>query len=273
MNSNSVRESVIAGSWYPAKKEVLESQIDSFLAKAKKEDNQGLMALISPHAGYVYSGPVAAFAYKQIEGMKFNTVVLIAPSHYMAIKGASVYNRGAFKTPLGLVEVDVELSNKLIDSNPNFYFNEDAHREEHSLEIQLPFLQRVLGNFKMVPILMWDKSFKNCKSLAATISSIAAPDTLIVASSDLSHYHSQERAVELDKGVINGIESFNPEMLSRSFDGGICEACGAGPIITAMLASKSLGAKKTRILNYSTSGDTSGDYSRVVGYLAAGIYL
>ena len=273
MSINPVRESVIAGSWYPAKKEVLESQIDGYLAKAKKEDNKGLIALVSPHAGYIYSGPVAAFAYKQIEGMKFNTVIIIAPSHYTAVKGASVYNRGAFRTPLGLVQVDEELSDKLIKSNPVFYFNEAAHREEHSLEIQLPFLQRVIGSFKMVPIVMWNKSFRNCKSLAETISAIVTPGTLIVASSDLSHYHSHEKAVELDKVVIKNIESFNAEMLSKNIDSGFCEACGAGPIITAMLAAKISGAKKARVLNYASSGDTSGDYSRVVGYLAAGIYM
>jgi len=272
MNQKYIRESVIAGSWYPGRREVLESQIDKYLTEAKKEDSTGLIALISPHAGYIYSGPVAASAYKQLEGRRFNTVIIIAPSHHVAIKGASVYNRGAFRTPLGLVEVDVELSNKLIEANPDFYFHEGAHKDEHSLEIQLPFLQRLLGSFKMVPIVMWDKSLKNCKSLSATISTIVSKDTLIVASSDLSHYYPHEKAVELDKIVIDAVQSLDPEKLSKDFDRGRCEACGAGPIITTMLAAKSLGANRARILQYATSGDTSGDYSRVVGYLAAGIY-
>ena len=190
MDMKFIRESVIAGSWYPGKKEVLEPQIDKFLAKAEKVDNKGLIALISPHAGYMYSGQVAAFAYKQLEGMKIDTVIIIAPSHHVPIKGASVYNRGAFRTPLGLVEVNVELSNRLMAENPSFYFNESAHMDEHSLEIQLPFLQRVLGDFKMVPILMYDRSIKNCKSLSSTISKIFYKNTLLVASTDLSHYYS-----------------------------------------------------------------------------------
>jgi len=118
MNVKSIRESVIAGSWYPGGKAALESQIDKFLANAKKEDNSGLISLISPHAGYMYSGSVAAFAYKQLEGMKINTVIIIAPSHHVPIKGASVYNKGAFRTPLGLVEIDEDLSDKLIKENP-----------------------------------------------------------------------------------------------------------------------------------------------------------
>lgn len=273
MNIKFIRESVIAGSWYPGKKEVLESQIDKFLAKSEKFDNNGLVALISPHAGYMYSGQVAAFAYKQLDGMKIDTVIITAPSHHVPIKGASVYNKGAFRTPLGLVEVDIDLSNKLIDDNPSFYFHEGAHKDEHSLEIQLPFLQRVLGNFKMVPIVMCDRSLKNCKSLASSISKIVSKNTLLVASTDLSHYYSHEEAVELDKAVIDCVQSLDPERLSQNFDNRICEACGAGPVITTMIAAKSLGAKKSKIFKYATSGDTSGDYSRVVGYLSAGIYI
>ncbi|OGL38992.1 MAG: AmmeMemoRadiSam system protein B [Candidatus Schekmanbacteria bacterium RIFCSPHIGHO2_02_FULL_38_11] len=273
MNVKSIRESVIAGSWYPGGKAALESQIDKFLANAKKEDNSGLISLISPHAGYMYSGSVAAFAYKQLEGMKINTVIIIAPSHHVPIKGASVYNKGAFRTPLGLVEIDEDLSDKLIKENPFFYFHEGAHRDEHSLEIQLPFLQRVLGNFKMVPIVMYDRSVENCKSLASSISKIVFKNSLLVASTDLSHYYSNEKAVKLDKAVIDCVQFLDPEKLSQNFDNGICEACGAGPVITTMLVSKLLGAKKSKIFKYATSGDTSGDYSRVVGYLSAGIYI
>ena len=273
MNVRFIRESVIAGSWYPGKKEVLESQIDKFLAKSEKFENRGLIALISPHAGYIYSGQVAAFAYKQLEGMKIDTVIIIAPSHHVPLKGASVYNRGAFETPLGLVEVDVNLSNKLIEDNPLFYFHEGAHKDEHSLEIQLPFLQRVLINFKIVPIVMYDRSLKNCRSLASSIIKIVSKNTLLVASTDLSHYYSHEKAVELDKAVIDCVQSLDPEKLSRNFDNRICEACGAGPVITTMLAANSIGAKRSKIFKYATSGETSGDYSRVVGYLAAGIYI
>ncbi|OGL44579.1 MAG: AmmeMemoRadiSam system protein B [Candidatus Schekmanbacteria bacterium RBG_16_38_10] len=273
MNVKFIRESVIAGSWYPGKKEVLESQIDKFLTKAEKVDNKGLIALISPHAGYMYSGQVASFAYKQLEGMNVDTVIITAPSHHVPIKGASVYNRGAFRTPLGLVEVDVNLSNKLIEDNPSFYFHEGAHRDEHSLEIQLPFLQRVLGNFKIVPIVMYDRSLKNCKSLASSIIKIVSKNTLLVASTDLSHYYSHEEAVELDKVVIDCVQLLDFQRLSENFDNRICEACGAGPVITTIIAAKSLGANKSRIFKYATSGDTSGDYSRVVGYLAAGIYI
>jgi AmmeMemoRadiSam system protein B len=154
----------------------------------------------------------------------------------------------------------------------SIYFYEPAHRDEHSLEIQLPFLQKVIPDFKMVPIVMGDQSLKNCKKLASVIEEFIDERTLLVASTDLSHYHSQVEAEELDNIIIEAIRDFAPERLADDLGQRKCEACGGGPVVTTMLALKAKGAKKARVLKYATSGDITGDREQVVGYLSAAIY-
>ncbi|MEW6686240.1 MAG: AmmeMemoRadiSam system protein B [Candidatus Edwardsbacteria bacterium] len=272
-NPKEIRESVIAGSWYPGNPETLKEEIKRYLNQARQEVREPL-ALIVPHAGYIYSGGVAAFAYKQIEGKSFQTVVIIGPSHRAYFRGFAIYDRGFWRTPLGLVEIDSMLAKEIIAQNPKeIQALPQVHRDEHSLEIQLPFLQVVLDNFKIVPIMMNEQDLASCRLLAsALVKSLAEKNILLLASSDLSHYHPYNQALKLDQVVIEAIQKFDPEGLSESLQKGLCEACGGGPIVTVMLTAKGLGAEKAKILKYANSGDVTGDKSGVVGYLAAGIY-
>jgi len=274
MGMKEIREPAVAGAFYPDKPEVLSRDVKRYLDNAKKEKIEGeIVALVSPHAGYMYSGQVAAHAYKLIEGRTFDSVVVVAPSHRALFKGASIYDRGAYRTPLGLVPVDVEFSKRMMEKRKEIQFLPEAHAQEHSLEVQIPFLQVVLKSFQLVPIVMepsW--SWETCQSVASAIAEMArGKNVLLIASSDLSHFHSYEKAVELDKIVLNHIEQFNPEGLSRDLKQNRCEACGGGPILSIMLAAKALGANKGKVLKYMNSGDVTGDRSRVVGY-GAGVF-
>ncbi len=271
---NEIREPAVAGSWYPGQPDVLSRDVRGYLENAKKEKIEGeIVALVSPHAAYMYSGQVAAYAYRLIEGKTFDAVVVLAPSHQILFSGASLYDRGGYRTPLGIVPVDTELSKKMMEKRKEIQFLPEAHSREHSLEIQLPFLQVALKTFKLIPIVMepyW--SWEACQSLASAIAESAkGKRVLLIASSDLSHFHSYEKAVSLDKIVLGYIEQFDPQGLNRDLKSGRCEACGGGPIITVMLAAKALGAHKGKVLKYLNSGDVTGDRSRVVGY-GAGVF-
>jgi hypothetical protein len=218
----------VAGSWYSDNPEILSKELKGYLDNASKEEIQGkIIALVSPHAGYQYSGGVAAHAYKLIEGKTFDAVIVVAPSHRALFKGASLYDRGGFRTPLGVVPIDEELSKRMMEKGKEIQFLPEAHAQEHSLEIQLPFLQIVLKTFKLVPIVMepyW--SWGTCQSLATAIAeTVKGKNVLLVASSDLSHFHSSQKAVELDKIVLNHLERFDPEGLNRDLKQGRCEAC------------------------------------------------
>jgi hypothetical protein len=270
-----IREPAVSGMFYPENPDALSREVRGYLEKAKKEKIDGeIIALVSPHAGYMYSGQVAAHAFKLIEGKNFSSVVMIAPSHRALFKGAAIYDRGSFRTPLGLVPIDVDLSKKMMEKRKEIQFIPEAHAQEHALEVQLPFLQEVLKTFKLVPIVMepyW--TWETCQSLASVIAeTVRERNVLLVASSDLSHYHSYEKAVALDRIVLDHIERFDPEGLNGDLKKGRCEACGGGPILTIMLAAKSLGANKGKVLKYLNSGDVAGDRSRVVGYGAAVFY-
>ncbi len=275
MRMKEIREPAVAGMFYPDKPDILSRDVKQYLERAQKEKLEGeVIALVSPHAGYMYSGQVAAYAYKQIEGKSFETVVVVAPSHRALFKGASLYDRGGYRTPLGIVPVDAELSKKMVEKRKEIQFIPEAHAEEHSLEVQIPFLQVVLKAFKLIPIVMepyW--SWEICQSLATAIAeTVKGKNVLLIASSDLSHFHSYQKAVELDRIVLDHIERFDPEGLNRDLKQGRCEACGGGPIISVMLAAKALGANKGGVLKYLNSGDVTGDRSRVVGY-AAGVFF
>ena len=269
-----IREPILAGTWYPEKPEVLSRDIKRYLDNAKKEKVEGdILALVSPHAGYMYSGQVAAHAYKLVEEKTFETVVVLAPSHHVLFQGASIIPQGGFRTPLGTIPIDTEFSNKLMERWKEIKSIPEAHAREHALEIQLPFLQTVLKSFKLVPIVMepyW--SWETCEAVASGIAETAkGRNVLLIASSDLSHFHSYEQAVGLDKIVLNDIDRFDAEGLRRDLKDNRTEACGGGPIIAVMLAAKALGANRGKVLTYKNSGDVTGDRSRVVGY-GAGVF-
>jgi AmmeMemoRadiSam system protein B/AmmeMemoRadiSam system protein A len=274
MGMKEIREPALAGSWYPGDPEILSRDVKRYLENAKKEKVDGeIVALVSPHAGYMYSGQVAAYAYKLIEGKSFDTVVVVGPSHRFPFKGASLWDRGGFRTPLGVVPVDDELSKKLMEKRKEIRFIPEAHNQENSLELQIPFLQTVLKSFKLVPIAMEpDWSWETCQYLASAIAeTVRGKKVLLVASTDLSHYYTYNIAIELDRIFLNHIERFDIEGLNRDLKSNRTEACGGGPVVTIMLAAKTLGANQGKMLKYLNSGDVTGDRSRVVGY-AAGVF-
>jgi hypothetical protein len=270
-----IREPAVAGAFYPDKPEVLSRDVKKYLENAKKEKMEGeIIALVSPHAGYMYSGQVAAFAYKLIEGKTFDSVVVVAPSHRANFKGASLYDRGGYRTPLGVVPVDTEFSKKMMERRKEIQFLPEAHSQEHSLEVQIPFLQVALKSFKLVPIVMepyW--SWETCQSVASAIAeTVKGKRVLLVASTDLSHFYTYNIAVEMDKIFLNYIERFDVEGLNRALKSNRTEACGGGAVVTIMLAAKMLGANGGKVLKYANSGDVTGDRGRVVGYAAGFFY-
>jgi AmmeMemoRadiSam system protein B len=273
----------VAGRFYPDSPSNLKAMINGFLANEEKQViNAKLVALIVPHAGYVFSGQVAASAYKQIEGMHFDTVVLVGVSHGVDFKGASVYRSGKYETPLGIVEIDEYLAEELMARSDFFSFQPIAHNEEHSVEVQIPFLQQILLDFKIVPILVrdWSEIVSSAISdiLAETIS---GKNILLIASSDMSHYPPYDEAVKADKVTISALETMNSgvvrerldEYLRRGVRGLDCMLCGRGAVLVVMAAAKKLGAGNIKILKYANSGDAPmGDKRGVVGYFAAAVY-
>jgi len=276
-----IRESALAGSWYPADAKELRDEITLFLQYAKVTPGLGRsVALIAPHAGYRYSGPVAAYAYKQVMGRTFDTVVVVAPNHAdPRLDFSSVLTRGGYETPLGLVPVDEEAARAVVNYNSSdsiqesdlVHLTEYNGRMEHSLEIQLPFLQVVLnGPFKLLPVVMGDQKPEAVRELADALAvSLKGKNALIIASSDLSHFYEQSAAERLDDVVRQHVEAFDPAGLLTDAAAQKCQACGMGSMAAVMMAAKQLGAERSTVLNMATSGDVTGDKSSVVGYLAA----
>lgn len=269
-----IRHSVIAGTWYPGDRHRLSSAIETYLAASPAFPLGGtLRALIVPHAGYRYSGAVAARAYRQLKGSGFTRVILVGPSHYMAFDGVSINLQTAYDTPLGRVPVDTKLARDILSSRPDFRWIRQAHAKEHALEIQLPFLQTVLGHFQIVPIIMGRQDYTTAERLARVLAALVRgkTDTLILASSDLSHYHPAREAKVLDACFAAHVLALDAKGLASDLAAGKTEACGGGPVVTIMIAAKLLGATKAVILDQANSGDVTGDQSRVVGYLSAAL--
>ncbi|MFH0729855.1 MAG: AmmeMemoRadiSam system protein B [Pseudomonadota bacterium] len=269
-----VRESILAGTWYSKDSQTLRQEVTGFLQKVPVHERAGrLVALISPHAGYRYSGQVAAHAYKLLENRKFDTIVLIGPSHHHRFEGVSVYNRGDFQTPLGIVPLDHEIIRAIMEKDVKVRFIPEAHAREHSLEIQLPFLQTVMPGVRIVPLVMGDQGMPSCHRLAETLSAcLKGKSVLLVASSDLSHFHSDSIAREMDQRVSYSVKKMDADYLLADLAAGASEACGGGPMAVVMLAAKQLGADFSEILSTATSGEVTGDRASVVGYMAAALW-
>lgn len=275
--SAQVRESVIAGSWYPSSPSALREQLQEFLGKVSGREARGrLVALIAPHAGYAYSGQVAAHAYKLLEKEKFDSVVIIAPSHHMRFSDVSVYDLGGFRTPLGVTPLDNTLIKTLMQREKRIRSLPEAHAKEHSLEIQLPFLQLTMPGFKLVPLVMGRQDLETCQWLAEALwGASRGKSVLVVASSDLSHYHPYDEAKRLDEKVLETLRDLDPQGLSEKLARAECEACGGGPMVTAMLYAGKLGVKQGEVLHYANSGDVTGmrnDPRGVVGYVSAAFW-
>ena len=270
-----VRPPGVAGSFYPADPKALSAMIDDLLAHASPPKiNDPILAVVAPHAGYQFSGPVAAYTYAALKGRKFSRVVVIAPSHFEAFAFTSVYDGDAYVTPLGTVPVDKVFARQLVKMSPTIRLSTQGHLPtaegtEHALEVELPWLQRVLGDFQLVPVVMGDQSYENSRALGVALAKlIAGGDTLIVASSDLSHYHPYDEAVKIDHKTLNALQAWDYFSMSQNFQERIWEACGGAPIVAAMIAAERMGANQALLLKYANSGDITGDRSRVVGYSA-----
>jgi AmmeMemoRadiSam system protein B len=267
-----VRKPAFAGSFYPSSPAELKSVISEYLNSAEDIPVDGdILSLIVPHAGYIYSGPVAAYSFKKLSAMNPDTVLILAPSHRARFEGASVIKEGMYDTPFGSLEIDQEITGKLF-KNKSFWYNSTIHDIEHSLEVQVPFIKSVLDKVKIVPVIVGTVDLSAAKKLAEHIAyslSSSGKKFSIVISTDLSHYHAYDKAVNIDSKFIKALESFEPENVKESLESGRSEACGEGPVLTGMITSKLLGATKTRILKYMNSGDTAGSKKEVVGYLSA----
>jgi len=230
------------------------------------------VALIAPHAGLKYSGPVAACAYQLLRGRAFDLAVLVGPSHFVGFEGVAVYRDGAFETPLGLVPVDENAATALMRSTSVVHEDDSAHAREHSLEMQLPFLQRVAPGVPILPLVMGYQTPATVDALAGGLAAtLRERPVLLVASSDLSHYHPANVAARLDRVVLDLVSAFDTDRLQAALDAEPEHACGGGPVVAVMRAARQLGATDSRILQYADSGDVSGDKSSVVGYVAAAI--
>jgi len=266
-----VRHSVIAGQWYPGAAPELRRTIEQFFGNVPDVKLPGeVIGLVSPHAGYVYSGQVAAYAYSQVRDQSFDPVVVISPVHRMYVGAYAMTSADAYRTPLG----DVPLDQATVDAvDTRLKVVRVPTDNEHALEIQLPFLQVALGTFKLLPIMLGNQDWATCQRLADILQDVLADrNPLLVASTDLSHFHQASRAEQLDQIVLDHITTFDPKGLSRALQNGEAEACGGGPVVTAMLTAQALGATGAKVLQYAHSGHITGDNTNVVGYAAGAIY-
>jgi len=268
-----IRVAHVAGYFYPADPQQLKSEIKTLLEIAKPvNDINNIFGIVSPHAGYVYSGKTAAYVYNLLKGKNYKRVVIISPSHVEYFPGISVYDGDAYETPLGLLEVDKEFINKLVENSKIISKGEEGHRNEHALEVQLPFLQTVLSNFMIVPVVMGEQGRMYVNELADKLGDITDEETLIVSSSDMSHFHSKTEADKLDSIIEKRINSFDFDGLHEDIDTHNAEACGGGPIVVMMKAAALKNKKHSLVVHRSDSGDVSGDNQKVVGYLSAVVY-
>jgi AmmeMemoRadiSam system protein B/AmmeMemoRadiSam system protein A len=274
-----VRKPAVAGAFYPGRPAELQRIVDGFLDEAGPSDVEGeVVGIISPHAGYVFSGQVAAYAYSAVKGGDYELVFLVGPSHRAFVSGAAVYPSGSFETPLGKVEIEKESARAIIDSHSEFSADDASHALEHSLEVQLPFLQRILEDFKIVPIITRDLSASRCEELGRALAECArGKKALLVASSDLSHYPSYDDANKADNETLESWEDMDlekmvsreEEILGKRLPNLSCTMCGGTAVMIVMAASKALGADAMTVVKYANSGDITGDKSGVVGYGAA----
>ena len=268
-----VRPSPIAGRWYPRSAGELAQSVDRYLDEAEVEPPSGeVIGLVAPHAGLLYSGGVAAHAFKCARGLEVDSVAVVSPSHYIDSAPLLTTAHDAYHTPLGDVPVDRESLDRVAGSVELRPVAEDP---EHALEIELPFLQRALagGRFKLIPVMMRDQTRELSEALGRALAkALRGRKALLVASSDLSHFYPRPVADALDAVILERINAYDPAGLIEAEDRGQGYACGRGAIAAVLWAARDLGATQARVVKHATSGDVNGDYSQVVGYGAAVIW-
>jgi MEMO1 family protein len=267
-----VRKPVVAGAFYDGDKAALEARIDAYLGAVKGLPALGdVRALICPHAGYVYSGPTAAYAYKLVQGNPYETVIIIGTSHQYALDGASIYLKGGFETPLGIAPVDEELASVIAQAS-GFSYVPEAHAKEHSVEVQVPFIQRSLPEAKIVPIVLGYPTRRNVYALAEGLAKACSKKkVLIVASTDLSHYLPKAEANSVDSKTIALVKNASADTLITKCGRGENIMCGGGGVAAALIALKKSGQPQIEVLRYTDSSEATGDESGVVGYVAAAV--
>ncbi|HNF95327.1 MAG TPA: AmmeMemoRadiSam system protein B [Anaerolineales bacterium] len=273
MSSLDLRPSPIAGTWYPKDPEILANSIDAYLKEVQLLTLEGqVLGVIAPHAGHRYSGAVAAHAFATLRGLTPDLVVVISPFHNFDPHPLLTTKHQAYATPLGNIEVDQHTLNEL-RSHLQIPITPIAKDKEHSLEIELPFLQRVLKNdFKLLPIMVRAQEETVAKQLGEALAkTIQNRNAILVASTDLSHFYDQQTAQKLDQEMLNRFTTLNPTTIFEAEQTGKGFACGHAAVATVQWAAKELGANNVQILKYATSGDVTGDFQSVVGYGAAAI--
>ena len=268
-SQRAVKQPAVAGMFYPASREKLSSVVETFIRETEVPEIKGdIIGVIAPHAGYIYSGKVAGYAFKPLRGKNYQTVIVMGPSHHTSFRGVSVWKDGFFQTPLGNVPVDEEAASFILDNFPQAHFYRQAFLKEHSVEVEIPFLQKTLKDFKIVPVVFGYMSLEDIEEFARLLKELSQNrNILVVASSDLSHYHSYSEAKDIDLSTIDYIkrmayQDFYNDCLARKI-----EACGFEPITCLLIYAKDKGAQAV-FLKYLNSGDTSGNFAQVVGYSA-----
>jgi AmmeMemoRadiSam system protein B len=273
-----LRPTAVAGTWYPASAGALAREVDRHVEGAGEGPEGTIQAVVAPHAGIMFSGPVGACAYKAVARHHYDVAVLVGPSHFVAFDGVALYPEGAFASPFGPIAVDAAVAASVAAASDVIRALPSVHAREHSLEMQLPFLARLFPGLSIVPLLMGHQTRRTIEDLASALAAgLASRRALLVASTDLSHYFDAATAGRLDGDVCDAIAAFSPERLLDVFERyaeverGRYVGCGIGPAIAVMMAARALGARAARVLRYAHSGNVSGDYDAVVGYLAAAI--
>ena len=267
---DAIRSPAVAGMFYPASPDELRNEVSQLLRGSAPATPATILGGVVPHAGYMYSGMVAARFYLCLAERSIPLAVIISPSHRVYFDGISVFCGAAYRTPLGDMPVDQQVAEQLLSRGAPFVNSWDGHTGEHALEVQLPFLQVLCPSLLIVPVVMGDQRGELCEALGEAIADILFERPgLILASSDLSHYHSHDDAEQMDRRVLECVSELAPHRLLDCLQRGEAEACGGGPIAAAMIAARALGATSGEILDYADSSAVSGDTASVVGYLAA----
>ncbi len=267
-----IRRPAVAGTWYPGSSATLAAAVDNHLAATKGDVAGELVALIAPHAGLMYSGPVAAHAYRLLRDRTFDVAVLVGPSHFVGFDGVAAYPSGGFETPFGVAAIDEVCAAAIIGASSVVHPGPSVHAREHSLEMQLPFVQRIAPAMKIVPLLMGHQTAATARALGDALAvALRGRRVLLVASTDLSHYQDAVTAARMDSVVVDCVARLDADGLQQALGACPDHACGGGPTVAVMRAAALLGATDSRVLHYGDSGDVSGDKSSVVGYLAAAI--
>ena len=269
-----VRKAAVAGSWYPGSADALKAAVDRHLVAAVDAPPalDRLVALIAPHAGLIYSGPVAAYSYRLLQLHSFEIVVLVGPSHFVGFDGVAAFRGTGFDTPFGVAPIDRDCTEALIETSTVVRDHPPAHVREHSLEMQLPFVMRMAPQARIVALVMGWQTPATSRELGDALATvIRGRNALLVASTDLSHYHDAQMAAHLDAVVVDHVARLDADGLQLALDARPEHACGGGPTVSVLRAAKQLGANTSVVLKYADSGDVSGDKTAVVGYLAAAI--